>query len=85
MYLIVNREAGASTAPIPHTEWPLGRYDRALNAPASDVTMMVTPSLHLAAAAAERHVRQSCMIMWCSRKYDGVPCFHESLVPLYST
>ena len=63
MHLIVNREAGASTATIPHNEWPLGHYYRALNAPASDVTMMVTPSLHLAAAAAERHVRQSCMIM----------------------
>ena len=63
MYLIVNREADASTAPIQHIEWPSGHYVRALNAPASDVTMMVTPSSHLAVAAAERHVRQSCMIM----------------------
>ena len=85
MYLIVNREAGASTAPIPHTEWPLGRYDRALNAPASDVTMMVTPSLHLAAATAKRHVRQSCMIMLCNQNCDGNPCGHESLIQLYST
>ena len=67
MLQIVNREAGASTAPIPHIEWPPGRYYRALNAPASDVTMMLTLSLHLAAAAGKRHVRQSCMIMLCSR------------------
>ena len=67
MHLIVNREADASTAPIPHIEWPPGRYDRALNAPASEVTMMVTLSLHLAAAAEKRHVRESCMIMLCSR------------------
>jgi hypothetical protein len=84
MLQIVNRDAHASTAPILHLEWPYGCYGRPLHAPTNVMTMVLTPSSHLAAAGVKRDVRQSCVSMFRNRKHDENPCAYKSRVPVFS-